>query len=92
MSVTDKYSKRLLVVPGRDTWSAEDWARALLKSLNVAGWGIPLAIILDRDRKFTGGLWKELFRLLGTRFLWERRITPKVTVSLSEATKRSRLY
>jgi hypothetical protein len=33
MSVTDKFTKRVTFIPGKTTWKAKDWARALLAHL-----------------------------------------------------------
>lgn len=36
ISVTDKFTKRITLIPGRSTYSAEDWADALLERLDIA--------------------------------------------------------
>ncbi|SLM33512.1 reverse partial [Lasallia pustulata] len=58
LSVTDKCSKRVTLLPGKNTYKAEDWATVLLEGLT--DWGIPDAIIIDRDPKFMSEFWKEL--------------------------------
>lgn len=35
MSVTYKYSKRVTLVPGKDSWSKEEWAWVLLSQLDL---------------------------------------------------------
>ena len=50
-SVTDKFSKRVTMIPGKITYSAMDWAEALLHRLDIADWGLPKVIISDRDKK-----------------------------------------
>ena len=67
LTVTDKFSKRVTTVSGKDTWTAEEWAVGLLAAL--ADWGIPNAIISDRDPKFLSGLWKAIFKALGTELM-----------------------
>ncbi|MGD0511075.1 MAG: hypothetical protein ABSA33_04505, partial [Candidatus Micrarchaeaceae archaeon] len=52
MSVTDKYSKAITLIPGKKTWTAKQWADALITRLLIMNWGMPKAIISDRDRKF----------------------------------------
>jgi hypothetical protein len=52
LSVTCKTSKRVTVIPGKSTWTALNWAEALLERLLIADWGIPESIISDRDPKF----------------------------------------
>ena len=41
LNITDKYSKRILIIPGKDTYTAKDWAIALLEALQAADWGMP---------------------------------------------------
>ena len=36
LNVTDKYFKRILIIPGKDTYIAKDWAIALLEALQAA--------------------------------------------------------
>ncbi|KAG8386598.1 hypothetical protein BUALT_Bualt03G0164900 [Buddleja alternifolia] len=45
--------------------TAEEAARAFFKNV-VKYWGLPKSIISDRDPRFTGRLWTELFKLLGS--------------------------
>lgn len=56
MSVTCKFSKRVSLVPGKNTWAANDWSDALLERLEIADWGLPKIIISDRDKKFLSQL------------------------------------
>lgn len=57
LSVTDKFSKAITVIPGQASWSTHRWAVALLPRLHTALWGVPRAIISDRDTLFTSQLW-----------------------------------
>ena len=66
LTVTCKFSKKKLLVPGFDEWSAADWANALLVALVDHDWGIPVAIISDRDSKFMSSFWRAVFEKLGT--------------------------
>ena len=59
MTVTDKFSKAVCLIPGKDSWSAQQWAYALWANV-ICDWGLPMAIISDRDSKFTGSFWREL--------------------------------
>ena len=86
MTITDKFSKRNTSVPGKDTWNAAEWAEALL--LALADWGIPKAIISDRDPKFLSDLWKAIFRTLGTELLVSTAYHPQ-TDSQSERTNQT---
>ena len=56
LSITDKFSKRITFTPGKDSWRTNDWAKAMLQQLDIAGWGLPKVILLDRDLKFLSTL------------------------------------
>jgi hypothetical protein len=47
MTVVDKFSKRAGFTPGKTTWNAEDWGKALIKHLQMSDWGFPRMIISD---------------------------------------------
>ena len=64
LTVTNKFSKRITMAAGKDTYKAEDWAKILLTLL--VDWGIPKVIISDRDPKFLSNLWQAMFKELGT--------------------------
>ncbi len=88
MSVTDKFSKAITLIPGRDTMTAEDWAIALLDRLALLNWGLPRAIISDRDRKFLASLWKGVFKQLKVDLLYSSAYHPQTDGS-SEATNQT---
>lgn len=88
MSVTDKFSKRITLIPGAATFGAAKWADLLLDRLRLADWGIPKSIISDRDRKFTSVLWKQLFTKLGTSLLLSTSYHPQ-TDGQSERTNQT---
>lgn len=77
LTVTNKYTKRITPIFGKSTYSAEEWAKALLDRLNTADWGIPKAISSDRDRKFLSKLWTALFKELGTSLLYSTAYHPQ---------------
>jgi hypothetical protein len=77
LTVTCKFSKRVLLIPGQATWSAAQWAKPLLKALCFVDWGIPKTILSDRDPKFLTELWTELFALLGTKLLYSTAYHPQ---------------
>ena len=65
MTLVDKATKMCHFIPCAETVSARDVAR--LYWMNVAKLhGIPQGIIGDRDPRFIGKFWRELWRLLGT--------------------------
>ena len=61
MTALDKFTKRVIIVPGLIAWTAAQWDTDLLDRLETADWGLPKAIISDRDRKFLSELWSTMF-------------------------------
>ena len=88
LTVTDKFSKRVTFIPGKATMTAANWARELLGRLSIADWGVPKAIISDRDRKFMSSLWKTMFDKLGTKLLYSTSYHPQ-TDGQSERTNQT---
>jgi hypothetical protein len=88
MSVTEKFTKRVTFIPGKTTWKAKDWARALLAHLAIGDWGIPRIILSDRDPKFLSELWTELFLLMHTKLLYSTAYHPQ-TDGQSERTNQT---
>ena len=76
LSVTCKLSKRITLIPGKNTWTAKQWADALIERLWIANWGMPKVIISDRDRKFLSGLWTQLFKRLGASLIYSAAYHP----------------
>ena len=88
LTVTDKFTKRLLLLPGKNTYSAKDWALVLLDGLRRCDWGLPRAIISDRDAKFMSELWTSLFKALNVKMLTSTAYHPQ-TDGQSERTNQS---
>lgn len=88
LTVTDKFSKRALIVPGRTTYDAAEWADLLLAALIREGWGVPLATISDRDSKFMSEFWQALFKKLGVEILASTAYHPQ-TDGQSERTNQT---
>lgn len=88
LTVTDKFSKRVLLMVGKSTFSANDWANVLVKYLNIADWGYPMVIVSDRDRKFLSDLWKSMFKTLGIDLLYSTAYHPQTDGS-SERTNQT---
>ena len=70
MSVTEKASKAITLIPGVSTWNGTQWAYHLLTRLLLLNWGLPQAIISDRDRKFVEQLWQQILKLLNVDLLY----------------------
>ena len=69
MTITDKFSRRTLLIRGKTTYTAADWTHLLLNALLTADWDIPEGIISDRNPKFLSDLWQAIFTKIGTRLL-----------------------
>ncbi|GFF23024.1 predicted protein [Aspergillus udagawae] len=50
LKITDKFSRAVWLVPGKETWSAEEWADAFFSQV-LKAWGLPKAVVSDRDPK-----------------------------------------
>jgi hypothetical protein len=55
ISLTCKYTKKVKLIPGKDIWFAEDWARAYYKK--TTEWSLPACFIGDRDTKWLSDFW-----------------------------------
>lgn len=71
MSVTDKFSKMVLVVEGRHIWIPKDWVTAFLDSV-CTKWEILKVIISDREPKFLSNFWQTMFKRLQCQQLMPR--------------------
>ncbi|KAG8364869.1 hypothetical protein BUALT_Bualt18G0043300 [Buddleja alternifolia] len=60
----------------KEDCTAEEAARAFFKNV-VKYWGLPKSIISDRDPRFTGRLWTELFKLLGSELCFSTSFHPQ---------------
>ena len=76
MTVTDKFTKAIKIVPGKGTYSAPDWASRFWQVV-YPDWGLPNAIISDRDTKFVSEFWKSLFQKSGTKILTSTAYHPQ---------------
>ena len=88
LTVTEKFSKRITLIPGKSTWTAKDWANALIERLWIADWGTPKVILSDRDRKFLSAFWKEIFDRLGVALIYSTAYHPQ-TDGASERTNQT---
>ena len=62
---TDKFLKRTLLIPGNEHYNAVEWGQIFIRMLFMQDWGLPLAIILNRDRKFFSSFWKSMWKAAG---------------------------
>jgi len=88
MSITDKFSKHVVLIPGKETYTAMEWVNKFLERLWLADWGLLKVIISDRDCKFLSTFWKALFEKLGVCLLYSTVYHPQ-TDGQSERTNQT---
>ncbi|KAE8701616.1 Detected protein of unknown function [Hibiscus syriacus] len=76
MVVVDRFSKYGTFIPFPKDCTAEEAAREFFKNV-MKHWGLTKSIISDRDPRFTGHLWTELFKLLGTELNFSTSFHPQ---------------
>ncbi|CAM8932322.1 unnamed protein product [Rhodiola kirilowii] len=64
IAVVDRFSKYATFMAASSECTAEETARLFLTNV-VKLWGVPKSIVSDRDPRFTGRFWTELFKMLG---------------------------
>jgi hypothetical protein len=77
LTVTDKFSKKTLLIPGNVEYEAKQWARAFLLATQLCDWGIPRVFISDRGSQFTSDFWKGLFNKMGVSTLFSTAHHPQ---------------
>lgn len=77
LTVTCKWTRKTMLIPGSTRYSAEQWAQVFLRSLLLYDWGIPKVIISDRDSKFLSDFWKALFAALDTKLAYSTAYHPQ---------------
>jgi hypothetical protein len=68
MSITDRLTKWVTIILGREDWTALDWANAFYKKY-YCRWGVPQRIVTDRGKVFLSDFWTSLFKILRTNLL-----------------------
>jgi len=75
--VVDRYFKYITFIPAPKEYSAEQAARLFFKHV-VKYWGLPRSIVVsDRDTRFTGRFWMELFKLMGSELNFSTSFHPQ---------------
>ncbi|OQD78720.1 hypothetical protein PENDEC_c001G06268 [Penicillium decumbens] len=77
LTITDKFTKLIGLLPGKETWASADWAKAVVEYIWATNWGIPMVIISDRDPKFVQGFWKAFFTKLGVDMFYSAVYHPQ---------------
>ncbi|KAH9720957.1 Endonuclease [Citrus sinensis] len=76
MVVVDHYSKYATFIAARTDCKADEAARLFVKHI-IKLWGVPKSIVSDRDPRFIGRFWTELFKMLGTDLKFSTSFHPQ---------------
>nr|XP_033508465.1 uncharacterized protein LOC117273398 [Nicotiana tomentosiformis] len=76
MVVVDRFSKYAIFMPATPGCTAKEAAKLFFKNV-VKYWGLPRHIISDRDPRFIGNFWRELFDILGTELHFSTSFHPQ---------------
>lgn len=76
MVVVDRFSKYGTFIPVPRDCTAEEAGRLFFKHM-AKYWGLPRSIISDRDPRFTGKFWRELFKLMGSELHFSTSFHPQ---------------
>ena len=66
LTITCKFSKKILLISNHDTWFATDWTNVIIVTLMKHDWNISHVIVSDRDSKFMSNFWQTVFHKLKT--------------------------
>ena len=69
LTITCKFSKKILLISNHDTWFAADWVNVIIVTLMKHDWDISHAIVSDRDSKFKSDFWQVVFHRFKTTIL-----------------------
>ncbi len=61
LSITDKFTKRIMLISKKFTYTTKNWAIQLLEKSQRRNWDISKMIISNRNRKFLSHFWRTLF-------------------------------
>ena len=70
MTITNKFKKRVIIVPDKNIWIAIIWVKALFDRFNLTNWDFFKIIISNKNRKFLSDLWSTLFSQLNVKLLY----------------------
>ncbi|KAH9736089.1 Endonuclease [Citrus sinensis] len=76
MVVVDRYSKYAIFITVLVYCKVDEAAHLFVKHI-VKLWGVPKSIVSDRDPRFTGRFWTELFKMLGTDLKFSTSFLPQ---------------
>ena len=74
--IVDRFSKYATFIPASTDCTAEETAKLFFRNI-IKLWGIPTSIVSDRDPRFTGRFWTELFKILGSNLDFSTSFHPQ---------------
>ena len=74
--IVDRLTKSAHFIPGRDTYTVEQWAQLFLEQI-IRYHGVPVRIVSDRDSRFTSRFWRALQKGLGTECSFSTAFHPQ---------------
>ncbi|RVW22706.1 Transposon Tf2-2 polyprotein [Vitis vinifera] len=89
--VVDRFSKYATFIAAPTDCTTEETARLFLKHV-VKYWGLPKFIISDRDPRFTGKFWTELFKLMGSELHFSTSFHPQTDGQIERVNALLELY
>ncbi len=81
ISVTCKFSKKVILIEDKDTWIAKEWAYVFLAWLDLINWGLPRELITNCSPKFLNKFLTVLFEKLGVKLLYSTIYHPQIDES-----------
>ena len=66
LTITCKFSKKILLISNHDTWFAIDWINVMIVTFMKHDWNISHVIVLNKNSKFMSNFWQTMFNKLKT--------------------------
>ena len=61
LTITCKFSKKILLISSHDIWFAIDWANVIIVAFMKHDWNISHVIVSNKDNKFMSDFWQVVF-------------------------------
>ena len=84
LTVTCKFSQKVLLIPEIITWKVADWSWKLLHQFQKCNWGISQIIISDWNQQFINEFWTTMFHNLNCSLLFSTAYHPQTNSLLKQ--------
>ena len=91
MVIVDQFTEYLIMVPFKETHTAEQLEHLLLDRL-VRDYGVPITIITDRDKLFTSNYWKTISAAMGMKPKIFTAYHPQMDGQMEQANQVLKMY